>query len=439
MSRRWFAAIYSSLLALTLLQNVYLLYRCGNGLFPIDAFSEAVALRSGEKYAREGFFAACGLPDVSYGDHYSWTGHTKTTGRTAEDTTYHGYPPGANWLTGISTILFGEGHIARYRIVPVAFGLLASAVFLTSLTRTLGAWRGLFVYLACILAPMFTNLTHNLYFMGYALSLLLLEMSALMRVLRRPGPSGAGCLVILFLLTFLQGWFSFEYAFLTTLVALPLALLIAAPRHGSLDWRKVGTLIVVCGGGFVFAHGLHFLQSVAYFGDFREAIEEYTYRAQKGYGPGETFRGQPRWLVILSGIGLYATAYLRYTQLCSPISILLSGATLAAVFLSRASCTIGRGLRLRACFSARPRMLAGVVSALIISLLWLFAKPYHAINHIPQTGRHLFLFYFSCCVLIAQATSMRIDWKRRGRMHRWSGRAAVEELDDVAGVTEAAG
>jgi hypothetical protein len=412
-----------ALLLLTLLLNISFIYRCGDGLSPwADDYSEAGSVRAAERFANEGFFQNYGLPDLGYGDRYPDIGIHRGSGKDPNDSIYHGYPPGPDWLSALQMRLFGPEHLQRLRILPVAVGMIGAWLFLLAMIRTIGAHRALLIYLACVLTPMFTNMTHGLHYQGNAFSLLLVQIAALLVVLGRPRPVGAEWMALFFLLGFIQGWLSFDYCFLVAFAAVPIALLVApgGDRHGL---RTVLLLIVSPGLGFIFAHGLHFLQSTLYFGSMRLVIEEYAYRAGKRYNAGKLYGDQPRWFVILSGIVLYAKAYIKYTHLFSPASILLTEAALPAAILSRASCRVGRNLRFRASFSARPRMLAGVASALVIGLLWLFAKPYHAINHISFVGRHLFLFYFSCCLFIAQATSMRIDRKRYGREHRWSARA----------------
>lgn len=405
-----------ALLLLTSLLNISYIYRCGDGLSPwADAYSEAGSLRAAERFANEGFFQNYGLPDLGYGVRYPSEGLHRGSGVDPNDSIYHGYPPGPDWLSGLQMRLFGPEHPQRLRILPVCIGMIGATLFLLAMIRTIGAHRALSIYLACVLTPMFTNMTHGLQYQGNAFSLLLMQIAALLVVLGRPRPIGAGWMALFFLFGFLQGWLSFDYCFLVAFAALPIALLVA-PDGDRRGLRTVLLLIVSPGLGFVFAHGLHFLQSTLYFGSVRGAIEEYAHRAQKGYIPGEVFGDQPKWFVIFSGIVLYAKAYIKFTHLFSPTSIVLTEAALMAAILSRASCRVGRNLRFRASFSARPRMLAGVASALVIGLLWLFAKPYHAINHIFFTGRHLFLFYFSCCLFIAQATSLQVDRKRPGRI-----------------------
>ena len=408
MSRRTTAWAVAVFLGVTLLIHVAYLARCGDGLsLTGDPYSEANALRAGERFAVEGFTVNRGLPDVTYGRRYPGVGISGSSGTAENDTVYHGYPPGSDWLAGVSIRLFGVAHVGRFRLVPVALGMIAAAVFLGALMRTIGGGRGLFVYLCCLLAPAFTNMTHGLYYHGYALSLLLLEASVLMAAFRRPGRLGAGPPAWLGLLGFLQGWLSFDYCFVVTFAAAPLALL-ATPAGEPLAWRKVLRLVVAAGLGFTLAHGLHFLQSVLYFGSVHGAVEEYAFRSAKVYG-GAVLEGMSRPEKYLHGLRMYLTAYLRWTSLFSPASFVLGGATVAVFALTRGSVTVGRRFRLDAVLSPRPRDAGALGLALAIGLCWLAAKPYHALNHLIFSGRHLFLFYFASSVVVARAVRLEVE------------------------------
>ena len=100
MSRRDFARIAAALLGFTLLLNLVWLLYCGDGLSPMDPYSEAGVVRAGERFAREGFLENFGLPDVTYGDRFPGEGMTEPSGSRPSDPIYHGYPPGSEWLGG---------------------------------------------------------------------------------------------------------------------------------------------------------------------------------------------------------------------------------------------------------------------------------------------------------------------------------------------------
>jgi hypothetical protein len=411
MSRRAIAGA-TALLAATLLINVYFASRWGNGLSEVaDPYSEANALRAGERFAKDGFTVNCGLPDVTYGPRFPGRGIRKSSGKEASDPVYHGYPPGADWLAGVYIKVFGIDHIGRFRSVPIAFGMVAAAVFLGALARTLGVARGLAVYLGCLLAPMFTNITHGLYYHGYAQSLMLLEFSALMLALRRSGPLGVWPPAVVFLIGFAQGWLSFDYCFVVTFAAVPLAFLVGPPGE-PVAWRKVLTLVLAAGVGFTAAHALHFLQSVTYFGSLQAAVEEYTYRSNKRYGVGTPVEAMSKPAQLLHGLKMYGVAFLKWTVLFSPASIVVMEATAAVLLLSQATATVRHRLMFELDSSSRGRDVVGLALALGVSIAWLFAKTFHALNHLTFNGRHMFLFYFACCLVVARSTALKIVRER---------------------------
>src|SRR4051812_44138851 len=216
------------LLGGTLLLNLYYVYKCGDGLSPIaHAYSQGGSLRGGERFAVEGLTINYGLADLSYGGRYPGVGLTGPSGKDPNDPVYHGYPPGPEWLNALQIRVWGPEHPSRLRILPVAVGMIAAGLFLASLATTIGGPRALTVYLVCVLSPMFTNMTHGLHYQGYAFSLLLLELALLMPTMRKlDQPLGVRLPVLLFLLGFFQGWLSFDYCFVVTFAAVPMAFLL---------------------------------------------------------------------------------------------------------------------------------------------------------------------------------------------------------------------
>lgn len=406
------------LLTMTLMVHVYFLELCGEGLSPVaDSYSEANALRAGERYARDGFLVDSGLPYVSFGNRFPGEGITGEEGRV-----YHGYPPGPDWLAGVYTKVFGVERLSRFRLVPVALGMLASAVFLFGLIQAIGPRRGLAVYLSCLLTPMFTNMTHSLHCHGYVFSVLLLEVGLLLRILSRPGPIGPGWIVLMFLLGFAQGWLSFDHCFLVTFAAVPIALL-TTPAGVRPSVKSLLALVFATGVGFTLAHVLHFLQTVTYFGGLSGALQEYASRAGKKYGlTGTELDGLAWHSLVGHGLVQMLVAFLRWTRVFSPASIVVVGLTTLACLLSRASGTLSHRFRVDAHFAPTAGQVCGTIVALLLGTVWLCVKPFHAINHMGFIARHLFLFYLCCGLLIAQATTLRIGWKQSGRSRWWPSR-----------------
>jgi hypothetical protein len=399
-----------ALLGLTLLINLVYAYLCGDGLTPYgDSYSEACVLRAGERFAREGFGENFGLADPTYGDRFPGEGITGPSGARPDDPIYHGYPPGSEWLGGLYTMWLGGEHVGLFRIFPVTFILIAAAIFLSGLARAIGPWRAAFVYLACLLTPMFTRFTHGLYYQGYALGLLLIQACLVMNAVRAEGRprSWAGTLAALFLLGFLQGYLSFDYCFVTTFAAVPIALMLT-PESRPI---RMGSLLAMCvapGLGFTLAHVLHFAQSVAYLGGIQAALDEYAFRSRKTYGAQSIVEGRSKIQVYAIGLSEYTRAYLRWNHLFGYAGkALLAG--LALLTIAR-QVTLGLGRRTFEAIMTPPgwREVAGLVAAALVGVGWLFLKPAHAINHMSFVGCHLFIFQLMGWLLIARHTTVRV-------------------------------
>ncbi len=294
MSRRSFIGVAAALLALTLSVNAVLVLRCGDGLTPIgDAYSEANTIRAAERFAREGFLKTCGLADPTYGSRFPTEGILGPSGSRPDDPIYHGYPPGPEWLAGVYSIVLGTEHVSLFRIFPIALFLTGAALFLFSLSRAIGRGRACIVYAACLLTPIFSWYTHGLHYQGYALGLLLIQISLLIKVMG-PGGTGrahVGTVAALFFMGFCQGYLSFDYCVVTTFAAIPIALVLS-PEWGRIRVRSLLVLCAAPGLGFTLAHVLHFAQSAAYMGGIRAALDEYAFR------PGRCIARRPPWKPI---------------------------------------------------------------------------------------------------------------------------------------------
>lgn len=388
------------------------LWRAGDGLSAAgDDYSEAGAVRAAERFAREGFGKTAGLPDVGYGERFPLVGLRLPSGIRADDAVYHGDPPGVYWGLGLLMTLGGPDRLAAYRYVSVGLALLACGVLVAALARTLGAGRAAFVYVACLGAPMFTSMAHGLYNHGPTLSLLLVEIAILARMFGR-GAARPWELVGLGVLGLLQGWLSYHYAGLVAFAPVPIALLLTPPGR-PVPWRSVLAAVVVAGAGFVLAHVFHFGQSVLYFGSVAEAVAEYRFRSGKQYElAGTALAAGPRGLLVLHGIGLSARVYGRWTHLLAPMSILVSAAWLASLLVTDMAGTILGRWRFAARSSAGSRQILAIVAAIAIVELWVVLMPYHAINHMPFTGRQFFLVYLATALSIA--TTVRVEVARIG-------------------------
>jgi len=415
MSRPVFGICVAALLGATLLLNLSYVVRSGDGLTPFnDAYSEAGVIRAGERFARDGFLVDNGLADLSYGDKYPGIGIDGPSGSRPDDPIYQGYPPGPEWLGGLYTRWLGPDHVRLYRLFPVGLAVIAAGVFLIGCAGPVGRMRTLFVFIACLMTPMFTRLPHGLHYQGYALSLLMIQAMLVIRIFGRRGQGQANSRALLgfFVLGFFQGWLSFDFCFLVTFMAFPLAMA-ATPRARPIYWRSVLFVCAATGLGFVFAHGLHFLQSVLYMGGVREALEEFAFRSKKMYNTKALFEGRSRIEIIDLGLWSYLRAYLRWNDCFSMAGEVLLAALGVAMIVTRIKFAVGPW-RLEAIIR-RPstRDLVALGTAVLVGLAWFFAKPAHALNHLHLMIVHLFLFYLTCSLVFARSISM-LRCRRRG-------------------------
>src|SRR5579859_2669182 len=285
-------ALIGAFLFVVVVQLIYWIW-IGNGLGKFsDAHSEADALRSAAAYATDGLTSHHGLPRILYGgrfpdvgtisDHLDENGTVKPVFRTGfpdnqatrDNWVYTHYPPGPNWLCGVMARCFGVEHIRFFRLLPLALGLLATAVFFKASSKVFGADHAVLIAGACIVLPMFHTCMPGLHYEGYSLALLLLQFSILIGQLWNSGRQRLWHWPVLFLFGFVQGWLSFDQFFVVTLLSLPLWLLRRAEgATPSMRWLFL-TAALPC-AGFGLAHFLHLAQVAGELGGWHPAIEEF--------------------------------------------------------------------------------------------------------------------------------------------------------------------
>lgn len=374
-----------------------------------DAYSEAGVVRAGDGFAARGFWATYGLPNTGHGPRFRDLGLTGPSGALAGESIYHGDPPGTYWVTGIAFSLGGGGQIVRARLVPILLGVIAVGAFAWTLARVMGPTRALIVLVLSLATPMFTNMVHGLYYHGYALSLLLLQIAVLAPWFATPRPIGmASRLAALGGLGFAQGWLSYTYCGVVALAAIPIALLFTPPDQ-PIAWKRVWACVAVSGGGFVMAHALHFGQSVLYFGDLGLAFDEYLYRSNKTYWLNDGEMAQSlRWQVRLVGLRDMIEAYARWTHLGGPMAIVIVVAALAAIVLERVTARVPPHWRLHVSSAVTARQVIGSLAALLAANVWVILKPHHAIAHMSVTARTMILFHLYCALLLASALEVHL-------------------------------
>lgn len=396
-ARRWMAALFVLLAA----AQVCLLSLTGNGLLYMgDTHSEADAIRAAEAYVHDGLGSHHGLPRMLYGhrfprdgtvlDHVDEHGEVPLHFRASfppadadpQEWPFTHYPPGSDLILGTEATLFGLDPLWRLRVAPIVFGLLAIVVFFQTLVRTFGAERGLLMAAACAVVPMFSTQMGGFFFQGYAMALLLLQISLLLRIFWSSVPPGWRCYLACFALGFLQGWLSFDLFFVVSLLAIPFWLW-RRKAGATQPLRTVFWLTAVTGSAYALAHVLHFWEVAADLGGLQAALAEFRNTAtdRAGLGAGMPYLEAVRHATYANIRQMFKPTLWQF----GPFLLLACG---AAGYLA-----LQRRL-------VAPLALA---AALLLCYLWTLAMPQHTMGNFHFTSRHFIVFYFFVCLSLVTA------------------------------------
>lgn len=436
-ARRALAGVF---LFVVVVQIIYWIW-IGNGLGKFsDAHSEADALRSAEAYARDGLLSHHGLPRLLYGgrfpdvgtiiDHLDKDGLVKPVFRTGfpdnlanrDDWVYTHYPPGPNWLCGVMARFFGTDQIRFLRLLPMVFGLVATAIFFKTSAGAFGADRAALIAGACAVLPMFHTCMPGLHFEGYSFALLLLQFSLLISPLWN-GKQRLWHWPALFLFGFAQGWLSFDQFFVVTLLSWPLWLLRRA-EGAELSFRWLFLTAALPCAGFGLAHFLHLAQVSAELGGWHPAIEEFRRTATERAGQADLplppflemlLRHIPVGSGYFRSLALGGYFYLRQVLILrgpyfGPFMIAAIAAALLVLCFRPSQITRtpwhSRGATWTLSWPGSKRPWPALAAALFVSLVWWPVMAGHVAGNAGVTIRHLFVFYLFLVLVVVKSISV---------------------------------
>lgn len=378
-------------LCLFLIKEIVVATYIGNKPSPItDGYSERNTINGVAHWQKIGITTNAGLPD-----HCAYKIIPRETAESS--CVYTHYPPGPDYLIWIYQFFTGGSlDIRLLRVFPILINFLCAWFFIISIIQSFESRRAFCLGLMLSLVPMFSNFWHGLHYQGYALSLFLVQISLYLR--NKNNLLSFHFLLMSFLLSFLQGWLSFDFAFIASFILTPFLIL---NKHTFKEWF----LITLCNGlGFSVAFFLHFYQVVLYFGNAQEAIADFTnsavYRAKNSgtdplTRPGleklHLFTNLKDFLWRIAGRGKYLSI-----NLINFIWIILG-----LMFIRKIEFKKSRFVFL---FNIDKFDIFALASAIFISGLWGMVMKQHSFIH-GFIARHYYLTYFTCCVILINKTS----------------------------------
>ncbi len=409
-SQRLWLVAFLLLCSVSTLQALRIAVDLGDSLSPTAPYAEANALREVDGFRAQGLWHDFGLGNVLFGHRFAdegFLGHPEDLARSVSlSGVYTHYPPGPEYLLYVAELIFGPNSIRLLRLLPIVIGWAAALYFGLSVRRRFGHGTGWLVMLACVALPPFHDANVSLHLFGYALALVLVELGLCLR--QRNGWA------VLALVGFLQGWLSFDYVFLVTLI--PLALELAMQRIVPEQPARARTGLkrsFAAGAGFAAAHVLHLGQVAAYYGSLPHALADMGSAAAFRAGQTEAHgllehAQQGLWIVSWYALSPYPVSLPFYQPDAeydyADFIFRFLGLTMAAW------CVVGV-IALGLARTAGGRRTGGrspVAGWLTINLLglavcsvWMLAMQNHALVHIQVLYRHLFFWFFLALLFFA--------------------------------------
>ncbi len=406
--------IMGALLIWLLLTQMAAIHSTLNGISAVeDPYSEANAIRAAQHYAEKGFLTDAGLPHVTYGDRFPLDGWVKDLDRSPLPSgVYTRYPPVPDLICGVLEKLVGFDHLWTWRLLPVGFGLSTMIYAFFSFKNSFGPVASGVMTTLLFAVPMATSYMHGLHYQGYAHSMFLVQLCFLVRIFFARSAPRFGSYAALFGFGFVQGWLSFEYAFIVMGAAIPIALIARANGYdGSV--RPTLFLVVSSGAGFTIAHILHFLQVASFYGSVAMALQDYLGRAAyRLVGEGES-----SYLTLVLRVLRRYSVELWFSPHRGSFGFLLPFLSAAVLFDRVKAVSVAKEdwskTRHYLAVLLDGKVVLPVILSYVFAALWLFAMPSMSMMHMHIVPRIFFLPYF-VLVLIAAIRTLellaRVNW-----------------------------
>lgn len=333
-----------------------------------DGYSEGNSLRGSLYFKEQGLLKTSGLPDFHYSNLYPKYGEYQENSKYI----YTHYPPGPEYTLLIMRFIFGDHSTLEYRIFSIILSSILAFFFLNTLMTVLNNKFSIIPALLIIITPMFTNTMHGLHQTTYCFYLNLFYLGSLFLYI--DGRVKLKQLAFIsFIISFIQGWMTFDYFFLLAFTHIVILLL-----FNKLNKQNLIILLISNSGAFALAHGIHFLQVVNYHESITIAFND-IFHAAKHRASGEKVH-------FFDVLYSYFDYYLRRARNFNfKIQYLF--------IIHIAFCVFYKFNNNSKQFKYTLKITAITLVAFIISSLWMLAMTQHAMVHTHFIPRHYFLSY----------------------------------------------
>lgn len=372
-------------------QQLNIAQQIGNGPSgAADAPSEFDALNSGMHYYMDGFLKNAGLPDRAHPSHKRYDDPADVVDLVL---IYTHYPPGPNWLTGLAMKIFGPKDVPSMRLFPITFSVAGLLITYALLRKVAGCVLAAGAIITVLQFPMTTEMMHGLFYHPYALTLTILQMSFIFNRLETKSRLSWRSLSLITGMSFLQGWLSFDWAFVVMFY--PLAV-VSCWRDSASRWEMYKA-IAFSVFGFAFAHFLHFCQVWIVAPHFEHAFND-LFGAAKFRMKGEGSKLIPEDAITKILNHYIFTLFPSRSQAAHFSWLMPSIGVTITLFVGGIGCLKSRITRC-------PRLVApaliSMAIAFVLSLLWALVMRNHSLEqgHWLFLPRHFIVVLFSCVLV----------------------------------------
>lgn len=347
-----------------------------------DYLTEPSHLKSGRGFLELGMTSNCGLPNFTY------------EGPGSDPIIYTHYPPGTDWSVATMMRFCGSAKINCLRLFPLLFTIFGLGFFFLSLPLCLSLRKSAFLATLVLALPMTGFYSSSLAYWTYPYVLLLVQWGLLIRNFKG---SRRWFWPLYVLVAFVQGWFSFDFAFVSVFLPVPVVMQLT----GSTSVKRWLPIVFVGGIMFTLAHLLHFLQVVCFYNGIDGALNDYRKIAElRRSGKGaEVPWIKPEQLTYLNTLRLQLDVFIsKTTNFGHPAQIFFWLVTFFCLLNFKIQKT-WRSYEIQLIFSRSSALV--IVFGFAIASLWCLFMTQHAYVHMA-TARHFVVPYLLAWMVLLQ-------------------------------------